>query len=67
MKKLILTILIVIIIAFVVHWTGIPIGTYIDMLLDKVFSWTNNMIPKLTELVPKIGDWVKSTVSSFKV
>ena len=66
MKKLIFTVLVIILLAFIVHWTGLPIGTYVDMFLDKVFSWTNNIIPKLTELIPKFGDWVKNTVASFR-
>lgn len=65
MKKIILTVLLIIVLAFIVHWTGLPIGTYVDMFLDKVFSWTNNFIPKLTEMIPKFGQWVKSTVASF--
>jgi hypothetical protein len=65
MKKIIFTILIVILLAFVVHWTGIPIGTYIDMGLDWVFKWTSGIIPKLTELLPKWGEWVRQTVSGW--
>ena len=66
MKKLIFTVLIIVLLAFIVHWTGLPLGTYVDMLMDKVFSWTTNFIPKLTELIPKFGDWVKNTVASFR-
>ena len=65
MKKLIFTILIVVLLAFIVHWTGIPIGTYIDIFLDKVFAWTNNLIPRLTEIIPKFGAWVKQSVQSI--
>ena len=66
MKKIILIVLLIVVLAFIVHWTGLPIGTYVDMFLDKVFSWTNNFIPKLTELIPKFGQWVTSTIQSFK-
>lgn len=65
MKKLIFTILIIIVLAFVVHWTGIPVGTYIDMGLDWVFKWTSNIIPKLTEILPQWGAKVKETVSGW--
>ena len=65
MKKIIFTILIVILLAFIVHWIGIPIGTYIDMGLDWVFKWTSGIIPKLTELLPKWGEWVRQTVSGW--
>lgn len=65
MKKIIFTILIVILLAFIVHWTGIPIGTYIDMGLDWVFKWTSGIIPKLTEILPKWGEKVRQTVSGW--
>ena len=65
MKKLIFTILIIVLIAFVVHWTGVPIGSYVDIFLDKVFAWTNGIIPRLTELIPKFGAWVKQSVQSI--
>ncbi len=65
MKKIIFTILIIILLAFIVHWTGIPIGTYIDMGLDWVFKWTNGIIPKLTEIIPRLGEWVRETISNL--
>lgn len=65
MKKIILIVLIVVALAFVVHWTGIPIGTYIDMGLDWVFKWTSGIIPKLTEILPKWGEKVRQTVSGW--
>lgn len=61
--RLIKTILIIVLLAFIVHWTGVPIGAYVDMFLDKVFSWVNGFIPKLTELLPRFGEWVKTTVA----
>lgn len=64
MKKLIIIILLVVMLAFFVHWTGIPLGTYVDMFLDKVFSWTNNIIPRLTEILPTFGEKIKESVSS---
>jgi len=65
MKKLILIILIIVVLAFIVHWTGLPIGTYIDMFLEKVFAWTTGFIPRLTDLIPKLGAWVKQSIQSF--
>ena len=65
MKKIILIVLIVLALAFIVHWTGLPIGTYIDMGLDWVFRWTTGIIPKLTELIPQWGAKVKETVSGW--
>ena len=65
MKKLIYIILIIIGISFVIHWTGLPLGTYIDMFFEKVFAWTNNLIPRLTDLIPKLGNWVKQSIQSF--
>lgn len=64
MKKLLIAILLIIALAFFVHWTGIPLGTYIDMLLDKVFAWTNNLIPRLTEILPRFGEKIRESVSS---
>ena len=64
MKKLLLTILLIIALAFFVHWTGIPLGTYIDRFLDKVFAWTNNLVPRLTEILPKFGEKIRESVSS---
>ena len=63
-KKILITVILVIVLAFVVHWTGIPLGTYIDKGLDKVFSWTNNFIPRLTEILPKFGEKIKQSVSN---
>lgn len=63
MKKLIITILLIIVLAFVVHWTGIPLGSYIDRGLDWVFSWTNKIIPRLTEILPAWGEKVKASLN----
>ena len=65
MKKILLIILLIIVLAFVVHWTGIPVGTYVDMALEKIFAWTTSFIPRLTELVPKWGAKIKESISSF--
>ena len=65
MKKLIIIVLLIVVLAFFVHWTGIPLGTYIDMFLDKVFSWTNNIVPRLTEILPSFGEKIKESVSSI--
>ena len=65
MKKLIIIVLLIVVMAFFVHWTGIPLGTYIDMFLDKVFSWTNNIVPRLTEILPSFGEKIKESVSSI--
>ena len=65
MKKLIFILLIIIALAFIIHWTGLPLGTYIDMFFEKIFAWTNNLIPRLTELIPKFGAWVKQSVQSI--
>lgn len=62
MKKLILIVLLVVALAFFVHWTGIPIGTYIDRALDWVFSWTNSLIPRLTEILPKFGEKIRQSL-----
>lgn len=64
MKKLFITILLIVALAFFVHWTGIPIGTYVDKGLDWVFKWTNNIIPRLTEIFPAFGKKIKKSVSS---
>ena len=63
-KKILITVILVIVLAFFVHWTGIPLGTYVDMFLDKVFAWTNNIIPRLTEILPKFGEKIRESVSS---
>ncbi len=62
-KKILITIILVIVLAFVVHWTGIPLGSYIDRALDWVFSWTNKIIPRLTEILPAWGEKIKSTLN----
>lgn len=63
MKKLIVTIILIVVLAFVIHWTGIPLGSYIDRGLDWVFSWTNNIIPRLTEILPQWGEKIKSALN----
>lgn len=63
MKKLIIAIILIIALAYFVHWTGIPLGTYVDRGLDWVFSWTNNIIPRLTEILPAWGEKIKSTLN----
>lgn len=63
MKKLIVTIILIVVLAFVIHWTGIPLGSYIDKGLDWVFSWTNNIIPRLTEILPQWGEKIKSALN----
>ena len=63
MKKLIIAIILIIVLAYFVHWTGIPLGAYVDRGLDWVFSWTNKIIPRLTEILPQWGEKIKSTLN----
>ena len=63
MKKLIIAIILIIALAYFVHWTGIPLGTYVDRGLDWVFSWTNNIIPRLTEILPTWGEKIRNTLN----
>ena len=64
MKKLIIAIILIIALAFFVHWTGIPLGSYVDRGLDWVFSWTNKIIPRLTEILPAWGEKIKSSLGN---
>ena len=64
MKKLIIAIILIIALAFFVHWTGIPLGSYVDRGLDWVFSWTNKIIPRLTESLPAWGEKIKSSLGN---
>ena len=63
MKKLIIAIILIIALAYFVHWTGIPLGSYVDRGLDWVFAWTNKIIPRLTEILPEWGEKIKSTLN----
>ena len=64
MKKLIIAIILIIALAFFVHCTGIPLGSYVDRGLDWVFSWTNKIIPRLTEILPAWGEKIKSSLGN---
>lgn len=59
MKKLIIAIILIIALAYFIHWTGIPLGTYIDRGLDWVFSWADKLVPRLTEILPTWGEKIK--------
>lgn len=63
MKKLIIAIILIIALAYFIHWTGIPLGTYIDRGLDWVFSWTDKIVPRLTEILPAWGEKIKGALS----